>query len=404
MPVHVTHPGAFIEEIPSGVHTIAGTSTSETAFIDYFAKGPVGEAVRITNFPEFESQFGGLNADSEASYGLWQYFLNGGQVAWVVRVEAKEDDVPPESKDESPTGNKWKTTTGAAALKSGLAALDTTAFNILCLPAAAALDTKGMKELVPFAIETCLKNRAFFIIDVPQATSLDELNSSSALATFLENYLGGRSSGMVHSALYFPRLTIPDPLNHNRPRNVGPSGSLAGVYARIDKERGVWKAPAGTEAVLNGVDLVEVLTDAQNGEINPLGVNALRAFPAIGNTSWGARTLDGADATSSDFKYIAVRRLASYIESSVYESTKWAVFEPNDEALWAKLRSSVGAFMAVLAQQGALYGYNVTCDDTTTTPTDIAKGIVNLVVSFAPVDPAEFIVLRIQQLVGRGVS
>jgi phage tail sheath protein FI len=196
-------------------------------------------------------------------------------------------------------------------------------------------------------------------------------------------------------------------LNESRPLNVAASGTLAGVYARTDSARGVWKAPAGTEATLRGASIPTKLTDLENGALNPLGVNVLRTFPIYGNICWGARTLDGADQKASEWKYIPVRRTALYIEESLYQGLKWVVFEPNDEPLWAQIRLNVGAFMHNLFRQGAFQGttpreaYFVKCDRDTTTQNDIDRGIVNIVVGFAPLKPAEFVVIKIQQMAGQ---
>ena len=204
-----------------------------------------------------------------------------------------------------------------------------------------------------------------------------------------------------------PRVRVADPLNQNRPRSLAPSGTMAGLYARTDGERGVWKAPAGTEVRLRVQELDEVLTDPQNGVLNPLGVNCLRNFPVFGNISWGARTLDGADQIGSEWKYVPVRRLALFIEESLFRGTKWVVFEPNDEPLWSQIRLNLGAFMQRLFRQGAFQGqtardaYLVKCDAETTTQADIDLGIVNILVGFAPLKPAEFVILRIQQLAGQ---
>jgi phage tail sheath protein FI len=169
--------------------------------------------------------------------------------------------------------------------------------------------------------------------------------------------------------------------------------------------RGVWKAPAGITAGIGGIDGLELdINDAQNGQLNPVGINCLRNFPVVGPVVWGARTLRGADVLSDDYKYIPVRRLTLYIEESLYRGTKFAVFEPNDEALWSQLRLSIGAFMDGLYRQGAFYGYTVACDRTTTTQADIDRGVVNVVVGFAPEKPAEFIVLQIQQQAGQTAS
>ena len=186
------------------------------------------------------------------------------------------------------------------------------------------------------------------------------------------------------------------------------SGTLAGVYGRTDSERGVWKAPAGIDAALRGVQSLEYkLTDAENGVLNPLGVNALRMFRDSGNVSWGARTMDGSDQRGSEWKYIPVRRTALFIEESLFRGTQWVVFEPNDESLWVQIRMNVGSFMQRLFQQGAFQGaspreaFFVKCDSGTTTQDDIDRGIVNILVGFAPLKPAEFVIIRIQQIADR---
>ena len=178
--------------------------------------------------------------------------------------------------------------------------------------------------------------------------------------------------------------------------------------ARTDSARGVWKAPAGIEATLAGVaELTVKLTDGENGILNPLGVNCLRSFPVIGRVAWGARTLRGADQLADDYKYVPVRRLALFIEESLYRGTQWVVFEPNDEPLWAQIRLNVGAFMHGLFRQGAFQGqtprdaYFVKCDRETTTQNDINLGIVNIVVGFAPLKPAEFVIIKLQQIAGQ---
>jgi phage tail sheath protein FI len=197
-------------------------------------------------------------------------------------------------------------------------------------------------------------------------------------------------------------------LNNYQLRTFAPSGVVAGLYARIDSTRGVWKAPAGTEATLSGVQgMVYKLNDAENGVLNPLGLNCFRSFPVYGNVSWGARTLVGSDADASQWKYVPVRRIALYIEESLYRGTQWVVFEPNDEPLWAAIRLNVGSFMQELFRKQAFQGktpseaYFVKCDKETTTQDDIDRGIVNILVGFAPLKPAEFVVIQIEQLAGQ---
>jgi phage tail sheath protein FI len=214
-----------------------------------------------------------------------------------------------------------------------------------------------------------------------------------------------RNKGVVkdHAAVFYPRLTYN---NNGLLKTIGPSGVIAGLMARTDADRGVWKAPAGIEADLRDVLGVDVkLTDRENGVLNKKGVNCLRAFPT-GLVNWGARTLDGDDDIGSEWKYIPIRRLALMLEESLYRGTQWVVFEPNDEPLWAKIRLNVNAFMMSLFSQGAFQGtspsqaFFVKCDSQTTTANDQNEGIVNIVVGFAPLKPAEFVVITIQQIAG----
>jgi phage tail sheath protein FI len=288
--------------------------------------------------------------------------------------------------------------------KRGLYALEKAdLFNLLCIPPfTSTLDvTTG---LVGEAAVYCEKRRAMMIVDPPSSwttkkKAVDEFSDATT------DFVGTRSN---NSAIFFPRLRQPNPLRENQIEDFAPSGAVAGVMARTDAQRGVWKAPAGQEASLVGVPQLSVsLTDDENGELNPLGVNCLRAFPIIGRVVWGARTLEGADQLASEWKYIPIRRTALYIEESLYRGTKWVVFEPNDEPLWAQIRLNVGSFMHDLFRQGAFQGktpreaYLVKCDKETTTQSDIDHGIVNIVVGFAPLKPAEFVILKIQQLAGQ---
>lgn len=379
-------PGVYIEEVSSKGHPIEGVPTSTAAFIDFFAQGPIDKAVKIDCYDDFERVFGGLHPRSEASYAIQQYFLNGGRLAWVVRV----DDACAEK------------LIGDAAAKSGLYALDEIVpdiFNILCVPAAASLDQKDFAAVISAAEKYCYDKRAFLIVDPPYA-----IKSKDEMVYWMQS---NDSLRHRNAAIYFPCLEISDPLNSNQPRSVGASGTLAGVYARTDQTRGVWKAPAGTEADLRGANIPIQLTNRENEELNKLGINALRSFPHIGNVVWGARTLLGSNQNASEWKYVPVRRLALYLEESLYRGLKWAVFEPNDQRLWAQVRSSCGSFMMGLFRQGAFQGtkpsdaFFIRCDETTTTQDDIDSGVFNIIVGFAPLKPAEFVLIYIQQLARR---
>jgi len=216
--------------------------------------------------------------------------------------------------------------------------------------------------------------------------------------------LGALVTRSANAALYFPRIRVPDPLKENRLETFAPSGAVAGVIARTDAQRGVWKAPAGQEATLNGVPELSVrLTDGQHGQLNPIGVNCLRTFPIAGRVVWGARTLRGADELADQWAYLPVRRTALFIQESLFRGTQWVVFEPNDEPLWSQIRLNVGAFMNGLFRRGAFQGttpaqaYFVKCDREANPQEDIDRGIVNIIVGFAPLKPAEFVFISIQQ-------
>jgi phage tail sheath protein FI len=649
MAVAVSYPGVYIEEIPSGVRTIVGVATSIGAFVDFFAQGPMNKAVRILSFADFERQFGGLDTRSEASYGIQQFFLNGGSEAYVVRTTsatadkaagaaaigladsaggsavltataksegawgnsirldvdfattdpskqfnltvtqlgsvsgqqkvlatetfrnlvidptqpndaaavvtagsrlinladasgstgkrpqmtgtltkgnpdatapakddtmdvslgttklgttaglpaaqttlagvasalqslirkvdpklgnatvsvigsastttwlvadpgtAKPDDflalsgtiatklgfdttrqnvqqyalgggaaqaqVLPGSTQQAGTDGTWDPVGDPGGVTSGLigdpnaktgihALLDVDLFNILCLPVTANLPDTNAAALAAEAEKLCTDRRAMYVVDAPQQAG--DRDTLDGVMNWLDANASLRSR---NAALYFPRVDIADPLNAFRARATPASGTVAGLYARIDGSRGVWKAPAGTEASLSGVQSLEYkLTDGENGVLNPLAINCLRVFPIYGPVCWGARTLMGADQQADDYKYVPVRRLALFIEESLFRGTQWVVFEPNDEPLWAQIRLNVGAFMHNLFRQGAFQGqtpqeaYFVKCDKDTTTQNDINLGIVNIVVGFAPLKPAEFVIIQIQQIAGQIVT
>lgn len=299
---------------------------------------------------------------------------------------------------------------GVEAAKTGIyQLLKTDIFNILVFPPLAVAEVDADPTLVSNAVlsralSLCSDRRAMLVVDAPAAweTIQDAVTGIGSFA------LSGESA--KNAALYFPylRITDPDTTQRGRTIDVPPAGAIAGVYARTDVQRGVWKAPAGTDASLSGVpELSLPMTDLENGRLNPLGVNCLRSFPIIGRVVWGARTLRGADVLADDYKYVPVRRLALFIEESLYRGTKWVVFEPNDEPLWAQIRLNVGAFMQILFRQGAFQGrspreaYFVKCDKDTTTQNHINLGIVNIHVGFAPLKPAEFVIIKLQQMAGQ---
>ena len=284
---------------------------------------------------------------------------------------------------------------GDPILHTGFYALDKVdLFNLMMLPADREFDVANVRGS---ASTYCVSRRAFLVLDAPSTWTVDD--RPVADATVVNTFRIGVSK--QHSGIFYPRVQFSDA---GIKKFIGASGMIAGLMARTDSSRGVWKAPAGIEADLRGLTDVELnLTDAENGVLNKLGVNCIRKFPN-GIVSWGARTLDGSDDFGSEWKYIPIRRLALFIEESLFRGTKWVVFEPNDEPLWAKIRMNVGAFMTGLFRQGAFQGstpdkaFFVKCDGETTTANDRNLGIVNIQVGFAPLKPAEFVIITIQQI------
>lgn len=287
--------------------------------------------------------------------------------------------------------------------KTGLYALaKADLFNLLCIPPLVP-DGDLPKEIVTAAVAYCEARRAMMIVDPPKAWGTAAL--AAKLAIDLQANIGASST---NAAVFFPRVMQANPVANGQIQEFVACGAIAGVFARTDATRGVWKAPAGVDATLVNVPQLAVsLHDGENGQLNPLGVNCLRAFPVVGRVVWGARTTRGADVLTNQYKYIPVRRLALFLEESLYRGTQWVVFEPNDEPLWSQVRLNVGAFMQNLFRQGAFQGqtpkdaYFVKCDKETTKQNDIDLGIVNIVVGFAPLKPAEFVVITLQQIAGQ---
>ena len=503
MPVPVSYPGVYVEELPSSSRTITGVSTSITAFVGRAAKGPLNKAVTVHSFGDYEMIFGGIIQESKMSYAVYHYFLNGGGTAVIVRVDrdgkssefeksgtnlkfvasspgpwstnlsinvshadakiieddpdkanlfdltvtdnktgeiesylnlsindnspnfvttvlenqsnlirvkdgiSKIDKVPSvkeyklsESKQGTHGTIEHQDIVGSKTNKTGIYALENIdLFNLLCIPPFK--DNEAATSTYSDAAEYCNKRRAILLVDPPHTWKT------------IGDAVSGKQDTIVSedAAMFFPRLMMQDVNNDNKLTSFVPCGAVAGVIARNDSQRGIWKAPAGIEANLAGVSDLEVrLNDEENGQLNPLGLNCLRIMPATGPVIWGSRTLKGADRLANQWKYLPVRRTALYIEESLYRGTQWVVFEPNDESLWTQIRLSVGAFMHDLFLKGAFQGsdpkqaYLVKCDKETTTQYDIDRGIVNILVGFAPLKPAEFVILKIQQLTGQEKS
>jgi uncharacterized protein len=282
------------------------------------------------------------------------------------------------------------------AQRRGLYALDQVDLvNVLVVPPdtdTGDLDARVVTDVIAYAAE----RRVVVLLDPPSTWSSVNAAVSSVGV--------GSLPSSPDAAVYFPRLRRPDPSQGGRLVTVAPSGAVAGVIARTDAAHGVWKAPAGLGATLAGVSELSLpLSDGDIDRLNPTGVNCLRVLPGMGPAVWGARTRAGSDASESDWTYLPVRRTALFIEESVRRGTDWVVFEPNDEPLWAQLRLAVGSFLHGLFRQGAFAGttpreaYLVRCDRSTITQRDLDRGIVTIVVGFAPLKPAEFVLVTIRR-------
>jgi phage tail sheath protein FI len=388
-------PGVFVDEQTGTLPKIDGVATSIGAFVGSAAQGVPDSAVHVSSFADYQHTFGALADGGDLGYAVLSFFENGGSDAYVVRVV--------------PDGAGEPGRPGTQEIIAALAVLDSVEFNLLSVPDATRTKSNPPQALDdnidPVAIFTaalnyCGKRWALLLVDPPPDALTPRDIQVWRTGTFQTTDANG--------ALHFPRIEVADPACAGRSRTIPPSGTIAGIYARTDASSGVWKAPAGTEATLAGVVGLPVhLGDEESGDLNRLGVNCIRSFPGPGIVNFGARTLAGADAEASEWKYVPVRRLALYIESSIYRGIQWATVEPNDPTLWNRLVESIGAFMLGLFQQGAFRGitpregFFVRCDSSTTTQADIDAGICNIIVGFAPLAPAEFVLLHLQQMTAK---
>ena len=637
-----TYPGVYVEELPGGARPIAGVATSDAAFVDWFPRGRMNVATRVTSWPDFERTFGGLDASSTASWHIRQFFLNGGGRAWIVRIgfgnltaaaiqttapaqqtlavnavnpgaqgneirfavlhdnanngttfellvrryvaaaialeerhsnlsinsadatfadtvvnaasalmrvqatngvrparigvpgdNPAEADMTPLTGGADPAGtasvnlqnagqpalaltaaspgswgrrlhaavvhdsaanetsydlilreydgsnrliageaftnlsivqgnprfaptiinrdSQWVTATqangvlpeaqiaragvgalaqadmtqftgggdgalpGTAAWDAGAQAaftdvndatlglealnrIEPEVFNILCLPAVAELPQAAAAAVYADAYRLCRDRRAVLLVDIAEAGNRRDLVIGWLAQLGLAN--------LENAAVFFPRVVVANPLTGDTLK-ISSSGTVAGVMARIDGSRGVWKASAGVEAGLRGATPTRSLTDLQNGELNVRGINAIRSLPVYGSVVWGARTLA---AAGSEWTYFPVRRLALFLEESLRQGLAWVVFEPNDEPLWGQIRLNVESFMQGLFLRGAFQGtsprqaYYVLCDRSNNPQSDVNLGIVNIEIGFAPLRPAEFVVLKFRQIAGQSQS
>lgn len=389
MPDTSTNPGVQVRGA-SGSRTIVGGPTAVTAFVGRARKGPLDRPVRIWSFADYEREFGGLWAESPLSYAVAQYFRNGGREALVARVVRNgDDDAPLRESDLLPD----------PATAAGVYLFDregAPAFDLLCVPPPSLTEDLGV-DAWSRAVAYCAKRRAVCLVDAPATwTTVAEAEAGVATLRVVDG----------HAAVYFPRLLVRDPLRGDQSRAFAPCGAVAGVVARTDAERGVWKAPAGGDARLLGVEGLSVaLSKPDIDRLNPLGINCLDDVPGRGPLVWGARML--APRGSPEWRYLPVRRTALFIEESLVRGLGWAVFEPNGEPLWAAIRQAVGDFLFPLYRQGAFEGgtpaeaFLVRCDRSTMSDADVREGVVHVLVGVALTRPAEFTFVRVRLSAGR---
>lgn len=379
--VHVTYPGVYVEELPAGVKAIEGVPTSTAAFVGSGAAGPVDTAVPIHSLADFERAFGPAAETDPLRRAIQLFLENGGTDALVVRVDGAAGPEP--------------------SVAAGLQALDgIERFDFLCLSGLYADTSPTGIPQIAAALEAasryCARRSAILIIDpLPGWQAADDVVSGPASIDAITT--GVQRENAI---AFYPNLLVATP---SGPEPSAPSGAIAGVFARTDGARGVWKAPAGEESAIRGaVGLASPISTADASALRHGGVNTIRELPA-GIVPWGARLLSGLTRGDPEWKYVNIRRLLIYLERSIDQGLTWVVFEPNDEPLWAAIRQSVTAFLFALWREGAFAGrhpgeaYFVRCGPDTMTQDEIDTGVVNILVGFAPLRPAEFVTFRIHR-------
>ncbi len=370
-------PGVFARP----THAIEPVATAVAVFIGTSRRGPVARARQCRDYATFARIFGEDNRAGELPRQVRLFFENGGTECFGMRLARRG------------ASGRWSyfAAPRLADYDAAFRALDAQvdSFNLMILPPATGQGAAEIATVQAAASRYCRQRRAFLLMDAPPWP--DATTAAAEIASL--------RSGLVleSSAIFFSRLIVEE--NGTRTA-VGPAGAIAGICARIDGTRGVWKAPAGVDADIRGVVDVEVaLDDASSAVLNDRAINAVRAFPHRGILSWGARTNAG-DA-AGDSRYIPTRRLALFIEESLTRGLAWTVSEPDAAPLWTAVRESAGIFLHDLFRQGAFPASNprdaffVSCGPDTTTAADRAGGILRALIGFAPTRPAEFVTLAL---------
>jgi uncharacterized protein len=398
MPATYLTPGVYVEEIPSGARPIAAIGTSTAGFVGEApdSGAQINKLVAVDSWAQFQRVFASSEKATATmlARAVYGYFINGGSRCYVVNV------------------GKGGALTGGSGKRVGLNLLEEVD-EIAIVAAPGYSDPASHNDLIDHCEK--MKDRVA-ILDPPRdipdmqmlkavetavASEKKKATAAEGKAAEAETKVGlrPRQSDGGYAAFYVPWITVRDPFEPENLVDVPPSGHLAGIYARSDAMRGVHKAPAN-EAIRGALNVVYNITREEQGELNQLGVNCIRLFSREGIRVWGARTLA---ASSSEWRYLNVRRLFNMIEESIAQNTRWVVFEPNDVSLWKAIRRDVSAFLLSLWRDGALLGttpeeaFFVKCDAETNPPDVIDQGRVVIVIGIAPVKPAEFVIFRIGQ-------
>ncbi len=409
MPNYLT-PGVYVEEVSSGPRPIEGVGTSCAAFLGFapdLAAYP-HEPRAINNWSQFIKEFANVKEpeSTHLARAVYAFFENGGTRCFIVNL----------GKNGLLAGRV------VGGQRQGVAALEEV--DEVAIVAAPGFTDPSSYDAVLTHCEK-MKDRVA-VLDSPEEIPQLELLANVATeevkppatrargaaaaadpatpadpARPKPTGLKPRASPGGFGAVYAPWITVRDPLDPTQLINAPPSGAVAGIYARTDGTRGVHKAPAN-EIVRGALNVAYRITKEDQGNLNQAGVNCIRFFPTDGIRIWGARTL----ADDPQWRYVNVRRLFNMVEESISRSTRWVVFEPNDQTLWKSIKRDVGAFLTRLWRDGALMGatpdqaFFVKCDEETNPPDVIDAGMVVTLIGIAPVKPAEFIVFKIGQHTG----
>ncbi len=384
-----------IKSRPELSRTIHEVPTSIAVFIGLATSGVMHKPINIKNYSAYEKHFGSPHPNSDLAISVKLFFLNGGENCFVVNITNKSVLGSAENIHK--------------LYQDAITSLDSVdKFNLLVITKLQInqkpITDQVYLDILATASEYCTNKRAFLLID-----PLNAWDSSENVTDHLElNITKIRSTVIIeNSAIYFPRIEVQefDPTkNTNITKLIGPAAAIAGIMARIDATRGVWKAPAGVEAALAGIKGVDlVLTNSQNDALAKEGINSIRVFES-GILCWGARTLAGSDGLNSEWKYAPIRRFFLFLEHSIHQGTSWVVYEPNEEATWVVIRSTVTTFMMGLFKRGAFQGttpkeaFFIKCDSSTNI-LSTQKSLIRIIVGFAPLKPAEFVILQIQHTI-----